>query len=504
MSLGSAFRDASRTYIARPAEFLPLYFLGTAVPAVARTLPFVGLLVGYLLLLQAGRLDELGPVLQELGPIPIDDPEAAVDPDEAAVEQLVEVFAAPEILLPLVVSVVLAVLVVLVLNAAITAGEIHAIFAVLRGERGVRAAIDGAIRHATTFIGLLFAELLTYAFTLGFVAVLVGLLAVVSPALGILVGGIAALAMLAVLPAIRLVFAFAPIATVVDDANLIAAIRGGSRYVIRHPVEAIGYGLVSIVLFVTLATVGGVFAVLGAEAVGTLLAFLIALPLLDLMKTILYGRASPQTRIAIPEVPERSPRVRLQSELVRGWRELVVFTRGHLGLVAVSVAVFAATGYLGWVFSAGLEGTFTASIERRLEGVIAIGSFFEYAAHNWQVAVAQTYSGIGFGIPTLVSLATNGLMLGVIFRLEVAPMLLLYFVIPHGIVEIPALFLSGALGLYLGVVSWRFVRGRVDRDGLAAAIERTYAGLIGLAILFTVAAVIEAFVSPYYWRLLGL
>ncbi|MFW6000618.1 MAG: stage II sporulation protein M, partial [Halorubrum sp.] len=54
--------------------------------------------------------------------------------------------------------------------------------------------------------------------------------------------------------------------------------------------------------------------------------------------------------------------------------------------------------------------------------------------------------------------------------------------------------------VHLGAVSWRTFRGRASRDRLADALETAFWVTVGLGVLFVVAAVIEGFVSPYYWR----
>ncbi|CDK40609.1 uncharacterized protein BN903_59 [Halorubrum sp. AJ67] len=72
--------------------------------------------------------------------------------------------------------------------------------------------------------------------------------------------------------------------------------------------------------------------------------------------------------------------------------------------------------------------------------------------------------------------------------------------VPHGIFEIPALVVSGALGVHLGVVSWRTFRGRASRERFADALETAFWVTVGLGILLGVAGIVEGFVSPYYWR----
>lgn len=89
---------------------------------------------------------------------------------------------------------------------------------------------------------------------------------------------------------------------------------------------------------------------------------------------------------------------------------------------------------------------------------------------------------------------------GVYGRLEAAPAELVAFVVPHGVLEVSAIVLAGALGLSLGATAWRRVRGRASRRELADAVDRGFWVLVGLAVVLVVAGLIEGFVSPYYYR----
>ena len=105
------------------------------------------------------------------------------------------------------------------------------------------------------------------------------------------------------------------------------------------------------------------------------------------------------------------------------------------------------------------------------------------------------YSGLAAGIPAVVSLGFNGLVIGAVGG-AVDPVAFVALVAPHGIVEVPALVIGGAAGLRLGGVAIGALRGRYDDGDVAAAIRRTYLILLGLVPLFVVAAFVEAFLTP--------
>ena len=73
---------------------------------------------------------------------------------------------------------------------------------------------------------------------------------------------------------------------------------------------------------------------------------------------------------------------------------------------------------------------------------------------------------------------------------------------PHGVIEIPLLLLSTALGFIVGLESWkRFIRRRSQvkerlRSGFKIYLKWILGGLL-------IAAVIEVFVTPFFMRIAG-
>jgi len=208
--------------------------------------------------------------------------------------------------------------------------------------------------------------------------------------------------------------------------------------------------------------------------------------------------------IVVPPRPTAGTPTRLRRAAATGWSELASFARQHTPLVAVNLLLFALAVGLGWLIAAPIADLFEASIERRIAQLFPPGTMLNFFANNWSVGIRQAVSGLAFGLPTFVSIVQNGVNIGLLFRLEVAPAALVAFLLPHGIFELPALWLSGALGFHLGGVVFGVVRGRVDRSALVEELDTVVDVLVGLGVLFAIAAVVEAFVSPYYWQpLLG-
>lgn len=118
--------------------------------------------------------------------------------------------------------------------------------------------------------------------------------------------------------------------------------------------------------------------------------------------------------------------------------------------------------------------------------------------NNIQVAFLAFAGGVLAGVPTVLILLFNGLMLGAISGLTAhhgVGMELWTFVIGHGVIELTVIAIAGGAGLLLG---WSVLRpgllGR--RDALAIAARKALRLVIGCVPLLIIAGTIEGFVSP--------
>lgn len=503
MDLSAAFKAAYRTYLARPDGILPFYLLGSAVPAAARTVPVLAIIVVGAAVSRAGELDAIREELAAVGPFAyeeLSDPEAIAAIDETVVAALGDVLFQPAVIGPIVLSGVAAVVVFVVANAAVTAAQIHGVVASAGGATDLGLGLAGIRRHTATFVGLLFIEIFAYVVVVGAIVVVIAAVAGIAGPVALLPGIVGVFTMVIVAPTIRLIFAFAPVVAVVDDVGLKGALSGATGFAVNRPWTVLGYAGVFIGGLTAVGILSAVFVQIGAEVVTGLVFLLVVSPILDTLKAVLYGG------LRVYEPIDEQPAVQdtITGGVWGGVDELVAFVRQSRGLLVISAAIFVVTGYVGWLAGGFFDGILTTSIERRLEDTVLFGDFLFYLGNNWQVAYSSAFAGLGLAIPTVVSLATNGLLFGGIARLEVAPEILAAFVIPHGLVEIPGLVIAGALGLYLGIVVWRRLRGDIAGTALAEAVGQAYRVSIGLVVVFAVAAAVEAFISPFYWRFLGL
>jgi stage II sporulation protein M len=105
--------------------------------------------------------------------------------------------------------------------------------------------------------------------------------------------------------------------------------------------------------------------------------------------------------------------------------------------------------------------------------------------------------GFMFGIVPFLFITINGFVLGLI-TFEIEKLIGLPFalaaLLPHGIIEIPAVLLSSAIGVMIGYETVRKIKGKGSIKKRILEGTRFYAFRI-LPLLF-LAALIEAFVTP--------
>jgi len=499
MEFTSAIR-AVAAVLRRPGDLLPFYLVGAAVPAIARLPLLVGLAGAYLHLRTTGRLAAVreGLAGADLEPPSPDDP-AAVEAWVDAVAPLLEPLVTPASVGLVVAGALGALTAGLALNAVAAAGQIGDCYGRLRDRRGLVDGIAAARAYWLRFLGLRLLELLAAGVAVAAAAGAFGVAFLGGPVLGAVVGLVAVLALAVVLILLRALFAFAPVAVVVDDRGVGGALAGAVGFVRARPADALGYYAVAVAAAFGVGSVAGSLALVDASTLAAVLGVVVVAPALDLLKTALY--ADRAGTVAPPPPPAASPSAQLRAGLAAGWRELWAFARGAPGLVAASVAVALAGAAAGWVAVGPLVGGVETSIRGRTAGVIPPAAAVEFATNNWTVAVTTAFSGLALALPAVAAVWINGFAFAAVARLEVEPLVLAAFVAPHGVLEIPAILLAGALGFRLGIAWWRTVRGRADRAALADALERAFRIAVGLGILLAAAALVEGFVSPYYWRL---
>lgn len=121
--------------------------------------------------------------------------------------------------------------------------------------------------------------------------------------------------------------------------------------------------------------------------------------------------------------------------------------------------------------------------------------------HNTRVSILTLALGMTWGIGTMVSLFYNGVILGAVALDYVRAgqtKFLLGWLMPHGVIEIPAILIAGQAGLMLAnaLVGW----GRRERlsQRLRAVAPDVVTLIFGVGLMLVWAGFVEAFLSQHH------
>jgi uncharacterized membrane protein SpoIIM required for sporulation len=186
--------------------------------------------------------------------------------------------------------------------------------------------------------------------------------------------------------------------------------------------------------------------------------------------------------------------------LLEQWKFiLVAFALFMIGGLAGFLAVLADPLHLYAVIPADVaQGV---DPERLGEGHDSIDSSImsaEIMTNNIQVAILSFASGITFGILTVYLMVYNGLLVGALagaFWHSGMSYEFWAYIVPHGMIELTAIFIAGGAGLLMGYKL--FAPGRYTRVyQLKEHGKRSVQLFLGTVPLFVIAGIIEGFITP--------
>jgi uncharacterized membrane protein SpoIIM required for sporulation len=125
----------------------------------------------------------------------------------------------------------------------------------------------------------------------------------------------------------------------------------------------------------------------------------------------------------------------------------------------------------------------------------------ELMTHNIQVSLFTLALGMTWGIGSVVTIFYNGVILGAVAADYVGAgytQFLLGWLLPHGVIEIPAILVAGQAGFVIAgaMIGWGDHRTRNERLRLVSADILNLAGTA--AVMLVWAGIIEAFLSQYH------
>jgi uncharacterized membrane protein SpoIIM required for sporulation len=118
--------------------------------------------------------------------------------------------------------------------------------------------------------------------------------------------------------------------------------------------------------------------------------------------------------------------------------------------------------------------------------------------NNIKVAIFAFAGGITFGLVTVYLMVYNGIIIGALAALfwhHSKSYDFWAFIVPHGMIELTAIFIAGGAGLLMGYKL--FVPGQYSRSfQLKQQAMRSVQLLLGTIPLFVIAGIIEGFITP--------
>ncbi len=129
--------------------------------------------------------------------------------------------------------------------------------------------------------------------------------------------------------------------------------------------------------------------------------------------------------------------------------------------------------------------------------------FLKIFLNNLEACVLLFLGGASLGILTVLIISLNGMVIGGVVALvgdQRGFPFLFAAIAPHGLLEIPAFLLSGALGILLARALWAEWKGTGDMAQTGALLGQIFVQIV--IPLVVLAAFIESFITPYIITLL--
>jgi uncharacterized membrane protein SpoIIM required for sporulation len=121
--------------------------------------------------------------------------------------------------------------------------------------------------------------------------------------------------------------------------------------------------------------------------------------------------------------------------------------------------------------------------------------------HNTKVAITTVSLGMTYGVGTMISLFYNGIILGAVawdYIMAGQTMFLLGWLLPHGVIEIPAILVAGQAGLLLASALIGWGTRATFRQRIKIISNDLFTLIGGFACMLVWAGIIEAFLSQYH------
>ena len=173
----------------------------------------------------------------------------------------------------------------------------------------------------------------------------------------------------------------------------------------------------------------------------------------------------------------------------------------NTGLISFCIAVFLLGVPAGYAMYDRVEGIMLPVI-KQLKDMILQESNFETALsiffNNYKVSIYLVVAGTLL-LPAIIIMFSNGFLVGFIIKyLQLKELGLLFFlkgVLPHGIFELPALFIAGGMGLRIGLSFLSLDNKKRAKEVSRSVREAAAIHILVVTPLLLLAAFVETYIS---------
>lgn len=196
---------------------------------------------------------------------------------------------------------------------------------------------------------------------------------------------------------------------------------------------------------------------------------------------------------------------------VRKWFQLIIVEKRYLSIVFIIFVVSAFSGYFHGeeIFRVMQKQGVLKSIEDIAKAIHQnpnfIYAFMRIFLNNLMASFSMIFFGLFLGLIPLFSMLTNGMMLGMMIKVAANSSgqnpwwIFVTTILPHGIFEIPAILLSAAYGVHLGIALLRRIgcvffphKLEKSKQEWQQIRQQLPVVMITVVVLLLIAALIEA------------
>ncbi|PSP60626.1 stage II sporulation protein M [Halobacteriales archaeon QH_8_67_36] len=183
------------------------------------------------------------------------------------------------------------------------------------------------------------------------------------------------------------------------------------------------------------------------------------------------------------------------SRLVAVW---TIYRRWLRLYLPVAALVLGASTAVGFLLGSAVPIDSLPTAEGSASSPFPALTTVDLAVNNLVAMVALSLGAVSLGLVTLFGLVLNGLLVGAVVGIavqQVDPLVVALLILPHGVLEIPALLVASTVGLRFARLTVRYIRGL--EETLVTRRDLREAGWLMAfsAVLILVAAYIEANVT---------